>query len=129
MSKNKLFKIIIAVLIAIALFVVLTQNSFSTSFVGDISNKFNGRLDKSDATNTVGTIIAKAINVLQVIGMGVAILMLVITGIRWVGASPSGKANLKKESTYYVMGAVFIFAAMGLLEIIKRFSNATVNSV
>ena len=127
MTKSKVIKIIVAVLVATTLFIMLTQNSFC--MVGDISTKFDGQLDKRNATKTVADIMGKTINFIQVIGMGVAIVMLVVIGIKWIGASPSGKAEMKKTVIYYVIGVIFIFAAMGLLQIIKTFSNANIGKI
>ena len=128
MAKSKLVKLIIAILIAIILFFVFSQNTFSLSY--DISTKFaDVQVDKSNANNTISVIFGKAINFLQIVGAGIAIIMLVVIGIRWMSAAPSGKAQVAKTSRYYIMGAVFIFAAIALLQLIKNFTNSSVGSL
>ena len=124
MKKTKIFKIIISILIAITLLTIFTQDALALNF--DISNKFDGQKDKGNATNTITEIIGKGINVIQVVGMGVAIIMLIVIGIKWIGASPSSKAQIAKTARYYIMGAIFIFAAMGLLQIVKNFTNKSI---
>ena len=126
MTKSKVVKIIVAVLVATTLFIMLTQNSFC--MVGDISTKFDGQLDKSNATKTVADIMGRTINFIQVIGMGVAIVILVVIGIKWVSASamPSVKAEIAKTARYYILGAILIFSAIGILQIIKMFANTNV---
>lgn len=124
MKKTKIFKIIISILIAITLLTIFTQNALALNF--DISNKFDGQKDKGNATNTITEIIGKGINVIQVVGMGVAIIMLIVIGIKWIGASPSSKAQIAKTARYYIMGAIFIFTAMGLLQIVKNFTNKSI---
>jgi len=94
--------------------------------IGDIGNKFEGTGDQSNATNTATTLAGKVINIVQVAGAGIAILMLVILGIKWIGASPEGKAQIMKSSRYYVLGAILIFAAVGLLQIIKNFTEKSI---
>ena len=128
MNRSKLLKIIVAILIAITLFIAFSQNSFA-SFVGNIDEKFDGKGDRSSATNEISGILSATINIVQIIGAGVAILMLIITGIRWVYASPEGKAQIAKTTRYYIMGAIFIFAAIGILQIIKNFSGGAFGSV
>ena len=115
MTKNKIIKIIVAILISITLFTVLTQTGLCKI---DIT-KFENRTDKSEATNKVTKILGSTLNLVQVVGLGVAIIMLVVIGIRWVGAPVNKRVELKKTLVLYVMGAIFIFAAVGLLQIIK----------
>ena len=55
--------------------------------------------------------------------MGIAIIMLIVIAIRWMGSSPSGKAQMGKTVRYYIAGAIFIFAAVGILQIVKNFSD------
>lgn len=123
MKKTKILKIIIAILIAITVFVAFAQNASALTI--DL-NQFDNETDKSNVTRTSADILGKAINILQVFGAGFAIIMLVVIGIRWMGASPSGKAQYAKTSRYYIIGAVFIFAAIGLLQIVKTFTKQSI---
>ena len=80
---------------------------------------FSGTGDQSEAKDKVTEILGGTLNFIQVVGVGIAILMLVILGIKWVYASPSGKAEIKKAAKYYILGAILIFAAVGLLQLLK----------
>lgn len=120
MKKNIIFKFIITLLISITLIMTFSQPIFAKGIKIDI-DKLEKNKDNSDATNHMANIIGAVINVIQVIGMGVAIIMLVVIGITWLGASPSGKAQIAKTSRIYIVGAVLIFTATGLLNIIKKF--------
>ena len=57
--------------------------------------------------------------------------MLMFLGIKYITASPDGKAEIKKSATQYVVGAVILFAASGILQIVKNFavSNVTDKAV
>lgn len=123
MTKNKIFKIIIIFLIIITLIMIFAQSSFA---LFDISKKFENANDSSEATNKVGDFISATINVLQVFGVGFALLMLVILGIRWIGVSPSGKADIARQSKYYILGVVFIVSGIAILQIIQNFTNKSV---
>ena len=125
MTQKKIFKIIISILIAITLFTAFTQNSFALGG-REIDSVFDGKTDKSDATNTVTKILGATINLFQIFGTGFAIIMLVVLVIKWIGASPSGKAEIAKSSRYYIIGAIFIFAAVGLLQIVKTFTKKSI---
>ena len=120
MKKNKLIKIIIAILIAITIFFTFHQNSFALNY--DISHRFDGTGDKSKATNDISSLLSSTINFFQVIGLGIGIIMLIVIAIKWIYAAPSGKAQIAKTSKYYVLGSVFILTAVAILQIIKNFT-------
>lgn len=127
MKQAKILKFIIAILIVITIFIAFTQNSFAIS--KPIDSTFVGHGDKSNTTNVAGDIIGTVINATQIIGMGVAIIMLIVLGIKYMYASPGGKAQIAKSAKYYILGAIFIFAAVGLLQIVKNFSEANFGNV
>lgn len=57
-----------------------------------------------------------------------AVIMLVILGIKWIAAAPEAKADIKKQAVIYVVGAALVFAAGGILTIIKAISKNTFTS-
>lgn len=126
MSKSKILKLIVAILITITIFVAFSQNTFAMH--KPIDQQFANTSDKSNATNTVSNWIGVVLNVAQVIGAGVAIIMLIVIGIQWIFASPSGKAQIAKTAKYYVIGAVLIFATVGLIQIVKNFAEMNVKN-
>ena len=56
--------------------------------------------------------------------MGVAITMLLVLAMKYMSAAPSEKADIKKHAVVYVVGAVVMFAASGLLTIIGNFASS-----
>ena len=60
--------------------------------------------------------------VVQVVGVGVAIIMLIVLAIKYISAAPGDKADIKKHAVVYVVGAVVLFAASGILGIVKKFA-------
>lgn len=122
MKRKKIYKFIFAILVFITLF-----NIFSGT-VSALSTPIDERFkegDKSPANNTIATIIAKIISIVQIIATGVALTMLIVIAVRWMVASPTGKSDLARTSRYYVLGAVLIFAAIGILQIIRAFTSAS----
>ena len=53
----------------------------------------------------------------------IAIIMLIVLAIKYISAAPGDKAEIKKHAVVYVVGAVVLFAATGILQIIKKFST------
>lgn len=68
------------------------------------------------------------ISIMQVVGVGVAIIMIIYVAIKYMTAAPSEKAEFKKSATAYVVGAVILFATSGILGIIKNFAGILATS-
>lgn len=115
---------IVAVLLTVAVIVSLAGSVFAS----DVSDgldlaAFNGKTDTSGAKDSVTNIIGALINIIQIIGSGVAIIMLIVLAIKYISAAPGDKADIKKHAVVYVVGAIVLFAATGILQIIKNFSG------
>ena len=124
MKINKILKIIVAIMVLMTLVLFMSSvyagwqpdwTRFDSQHSGDVESK---------VTNFMGIIV----NVISIIGAGVAVIMLVSTGIRYVSASAGGKAEMKKSFTNYIIGAVMIFAAIGILKIIQNFIDNNINN-
>jgi hypothetical protein len=53
--------------------------------------------------------------------------MIVIIAIKWIYASPKGKADIANYIKMYVLGVILIFAAVGLLQAVKNFAVKNIN--
>ena len=113
--------------IKIFLIIMIILSNFCQVFAGTIEGLYAG----DDVTGVAGTDkVAKIINMIigtiQVVGVFVAIAFLIFIGIKYMVASPGEKADIKKHLVAYVVGAIVMFGAAGLLEIIETFAlNAT----
>lgn len=67
-------------------------------------------------TSTARTIIT----VVQFIGVAVAVVMIIVYGIRYFTAAPDKQADLKKAIWGYLIGAVCIFGAVAILQVLKN---------
>ena len=82
--------------------------------------------DNSTAGTSVSNIIGNIIFIAQVIGSGVAVIMLIVLAIKYISAAPSEKAEIKKTVVIYVTGAVVLFASTAILQIIKTFATSNI---
>lgn len=73
----------------------------------------------TSAQNIAGSIISVA----KVICAGIAIIMLSVIAMKYMLAAPSEKADIKKHAVVYVVGAIVMFAATGILSIIQSFAS------
>ena len=68
-------------------------------------------------------VLGKILGVVQAIGYAFATGMLLYVGIKYTMASANEKADLKKGSISYVIGAVIIFGASALLGIFQTLAT------
>ncbi len=119
MKKNKMFKIMLTVLLLVVIVgtagSVFADNTIDDPFVGVTPTK----PDNENVTNGINSIAGQILFIAQMIGMAVATIMLIVLGIKYITASPDGKAEIKKSAWIYVVGALGIFAATFIVGIIK----------
>ena len=76
------------------------------------------------STTAFDTIGGKIIGGLQAIGNIVAVAILVILGIKYMMGSAEEKAEYKKTMIPYIIGAVLIFAASNIAQMVYTFANS-----
>jgi len=122
MSKKSIKLLSIVFTIAIVL-MTLTVPAFATetpteitpgSFEPDVNSATSGVSELQSAGN-------KIIGIIQVVGMLTAVIILMVLGIKYMMGSAEEKASYKKTMMPYLVGAVLLFAASGLAEIVYNF--------
>ena len=117
--KRKLVKMMAMLLLAVM--VTLVASSVFATDNASIIDDLNKRDDKSGAKASVMNILGAILSITKVIGIGVAVIMLIVLAIKYISASPGDKAEIKKHATVYVVGAFVLFGAAGILQIIQNF--------
>lgn len=121
---KKVMKMLAIMLIALMVVAVSSQAVFAKTAKDDSMklDQFKSG-DNSGASESAQNIISALITIVQIIGTGVAIIMLIVLAIKYISAAPGDKADIKKHAVVYVVGAIVLFAATGILQIIKSFSS------
>lgn len=57
--------------------------------------------------------------ILASIGVGIAVIMLIVVAIKYMTTAPSERAEIKKYIVIYVVGAIFIFSCVGIVGLLK----------
>lgn len=123
---RKIAKMLVVALLAVVLVASLSQTVFAGGMqlsevtIGKVTD---GAKDSSGAASSVNNIIGAVLTVAQVVGTGVAVIMLVVLAIKYIAAAPGDKAEIKKHAVVYVVGAVVLFAASSILGIVKNFAS------
>ena len=119
MSKKKIVRIL-----SIALMISMIAMSLNNVVLADTSNMEIPQGDtSSSAASSFSTVLNKILGVVQIIGVAVAVIMLIVLAIKYISAAPGDKAEIKKHAVVYVVGAVILFAASGILQLIRSFST------
>lgn len=122
---SKVMKVMAVILLAVMVVASLTSgvNALSFDDAGNTSTITNGAQDTSGAADSINRIVGSVLTIVQVVGSGVAVIMLVVLAIKYISAAPGDKADIKKHAVVYVVGAVVLFAASGILQIVKNFAK------
>ncbi len=119
MKRNKMLKVMLAVLTLVVLLGV-AGTVFADDAVKDGYTEVTPIEPGDGVSDSIGSITGKILYIAQMIGYAVAVIMLIVLGIKYITASPDGKAEIKKSVYIYVVGALGIFAASTLVGILKN---------
>ena len=118
--KGKTIKLLSVLLVAIML-ITTTTSVFAAKF-DDVTSKMESHtndISSEKITSTGGGIMG----ILQVVGMVIAVLILVVIGIKYMMGSAQEKAEYKKTFIPYIVGAILIFAASALAGVVVNFAQ------
>ncbi len=122
----KLSKVFSVVMIAVMLVASLSNVAFAAgqtagNAVSLDPSKLTGT--NSNATSNITTMGQKIIGLIQTVGSVVAVIVLVVLGIKYMMGSAEEKAEYKKTLMPYVIGAILIFAASNVAGIVYSMAN------
>ena len=119
----KLAVIVLITIIGIQLFSMVSFVNADTIDPMDEINKMSEGTSDSPALSVLSNIGGTFITIFQIVGVGVALIMLIVLAMKYMLASAGDKADIKKHATVYIVGAVCLFAASGILGIIQNISK------
>ena len=121
---SKVMKVMAVILLAVMIVASVSTSVNALSFNQvDTQSVTKGASDSSGAAASINRIVGSVLTIVQVVGCGVAVIMLIVLAIKYISAAPGDKADIKKHAVVYVVGAVVLFAASGILGIVKKFAG------
>ena len=108
----------IAKILPVMVAIVMILSIFSTVFA--VTNPKDLTGSGTDKFDSIGN---KIIGMVQAIGSIISVLVLVILGIKYMMGSAEEKAEYKKTMIPYLVGAVLIFAASTIANVVYQFAN------
>lgn len=120
LKNNKILKISLIIITILSILLMIGGNIFAS---GDGTFKVPSGTSTSlsgKATSMGGVVLG----IFQAVGTVVAVVILVWLGIKYIMASPDGKAEIKKQAFGYILGAVLLFGAVWLVPLIQGLVNS-----
>lgn len=118
---NKTLKIV-STLLMVTLLTVMLSNvvmaSGKTSGInaGDIADSLTGT--STGAKSSITNIGNQIIGIITTVGVVVAVVVLLVLGIKYMMGSASEKAEYKKTMIPYLVGAILIFGASAITKVV-----------
>ena len=116
----------VRIISTILLTVMLVTSIAGVVFAAPDIDKTIGDIDgaKAGDTTKVTNIGGKIINIIQVVGIVVAIAVVLIIGIKYMTGSVEQKAEYKKVMIPYIIGAVLLVAGTSIVKVIFNTINS-----
>lgn len=116
----------VRIISTILLTIMLVTSIAGVVFAAPDIDKTIGDIDgaKAGDTTKVTTIGGKIINIIQVVGIVVAIAVVLIIGIEYMTGSVEQKAEYKKVMIPYIIGAVLLVAGTSIVKVIFNTINS-----
>lgn len=124
LKSNKMLKITLILITILSILMLLGGNIFASGAsdnggVFDVPTGASSEL--SGKATSMGSIL---LGLFQAVGTVVAVVILVWLGIKYIMASPDGKAEIKKQAFGYILGAVLLFGAVWIVPLIQSLVNS-----
>lgn len=110
------------ILLAILVFSISFSNISNADWKGLKDQTVNGSAS-GEVVDRIKTTSQSVITIAQVIGVGVALIMLIVLSMKYMTSAPNERAEIKKHAIIYIIGAVVLFASVGILQIIKNLAE------
>lgn len=121
---KKLVKIISVLILFFVIGLCFTQVFAEWDAPFDELNNGTTKKAGNMAVSGIGAII----NIVQIVGIGIGVVCLVAIGIKYMYGSPEHKAKIKDDAIIYIVGAILVFSATAILQIVKMFVDGNINS-
>ncbi len=121
-KTKKLTIILITLLILTSLFALFNTVEAGADFSDFIKNPAES-IDNAEITK-IQSIANPILTVIQVASIGVAVILVIMDGIKFITTvDNSEKANIKRRILYYIIGGVFIFIPTTIVNLIMSQST------
>lgn len=116
---TKLMKIVVAITVC-ATIILTGMNVVLAAGTGIAPNGLTADFQNTQGIQTVGQ---RIMGIVQTIGVVVAVVILMVLGIKYMMGSAEEKAEYKKTMLPYIIGAILIFGAVSIANMVYNFAS------
>ena len=120
-----MYKKIIKIACLIFIILIVSCTFMSNSVLA--SDNYNVQVFENKDSGEIGTSIETAagtlLYVIKIVAVGIGLIMLAVLAMKYMMSSAQERATIKQSAMVYVIGAVVLFGAAGILDIIETFVN------
>lgn len=132
MKKNRSLKYIIIILIIFLISSTYMSavnadsgiNAAGLSRTGSIFDKNAAETNVTKLANNSANLV---VSIMRIVGITIAVLMLLVLAIKYMTSAAGERADIKKHAIVYVVGAVLLFGAVGILGMINDLTTNALN--
>lgn len=112
------------ILTTVATILLIISMGISVVYAADELKPIDLKGQSGTGTTEVQDLGEKLMGVIQVVGVVVAVIILMILGIKYMMGSAEEKAEYKKTMIPYLVGAILIFAASTIANVVYQFATS-----
>lgn len=124
MNKKLITKIVFTILITITFVLLIFSESYCADRFMFELGKIEGQPAQGNVSKDVGKVVDTLVVVAQVIGTGVAFIIILVLAMKYMSAAPGDKADIKKSALVYLIGAIIVFAVPQIIKVLISLSSA-----
>ncbi len=118
---KKQVKIISVLLIVVMALTMVSTSVFATDMSTTIKDMANGSGKQPTEVVNLGKTI---VTIMQTVGIVVAVVVLLVIGIKYMIGSAEEKAEYKKTMIPYIIGAILLFASTTIVGVVYNLANS-----
>ena len=108
--------------LSVLMIVLMIAFTCTTVFAGNVYTQLNGEDNTVNVTG-IATIGNKILTVISTVGMVLSVVIVAILGIKYMMGSTEEKAEYKKTMIPYLVGAVLVFGASAIGQMVYNFTK------
>lgn len=123
--NSKVVKIMVSVILVLSI-VYFGVNTVFAATPESLLNTLDSKVGNDNTTNTtkIMDLGASIISIITTAGVVIAVVVLMILGVKYMMGSAEEKAEYKKTMIPYLIGAVLIFAASAIAKVVIQFASS-----
>ena len=112
-----------SIIFVIAIMIILSTTVVNAALTPGSLKPTAGDLT-GNGVASIGDMGRKVVGIVQTVGVVVAVVILLVLGIKYMMGSAEEKAEYKKSMIPYIVGAVLIFASTTVVNIVYEFATS-----